>query len=238
MTFLLAAPAAVRAGALLGVPAEVPVDPDRDTARRWLVEELARPEYSQQPSLLQRLWEWFLGLFDGIPAIDAPPLPVLVGVIVVLALLVGVALWVAGPVRLARRRARSAAVVAHDDDRTAAQMRAAADAAAERGDWATAVAERFRAVVRGLEERVVIDPRPGRTAQEAASAAGDRLPDLAAALHEGASLFDDVVYGELPAGPHDDAAVRDLDARAGAARAAVPATTPGGFAAPTTEGRP
>jgi hypothetical protein len=232
MTLLAAVPAAVRAGGLAGVPADVPVDPDAPTARRWLLEELARPEYSQRPSLLQRLWEWFLGLFDGIPALDAPPLPVLVGVLVALALLVGVALWVAGPVRLARRRARSAAVVAHDDDRTAAQMRAAADAAAERGDWTLAVAERFRAVVRHLEERVVIDPRPGRTAQEAAAAAGDRLPELAAGLHDGASLFDDVVYGELPAGPPDDARMRDLDARARAARAAVPA------AAPTSGGRP
>lgn len=235
MTLLAAAPGLVRAG----VPADVPVDPDRPTARRWLVEELARPEYSQQPSLLQRLWEWFLGLFDGLPALDAPPLPMLVGLLVVLALLVGVALWVAGPVRLARRRARSAAVVAHDDDRTAAQMRAAADAAAERGDWGLAVAERYRAVVRGLEERVVIDPRPGRTAQEAASAAAARLPDLAAPLRHGASLFDDVVYGELPAGPQDDAALRDLDARTRAARAAVPAGAAAGEpAAPTSEARP
>jgi hypothetical protein len=126
---------------------------------------------------------------------------------------------VAGPVRLARRRRRTAAVVQADDVRTSAQLRAAADDAAGRGDWTLAVAERFRAVVRALEERAVLDERPGRTAQEAAEAAAERLPGLAGPLHVAASRFDDVVYGDLPAGPADDAAVRALDEQVSAARA-------------------
>ena len=92
-------------------------------------------------------------------------------------------------------------VVDADDDRTAAQLRADADAAAARGDWRSAVIDRFRAVVRSLEERVVLDVRPGRTADEAAAVAGLRFPAEADALRRGARLFDDVCYGDAPAGP-------------------------------------
>ena len=198
----------------------VPVTPDRDTARQWLVQELSKPEYATQPSLLERLWLWFVHLFDAIPGVSAPPWQVLLGVLVVAAVVVVVARTVAGPVRLARARA-ARPVSAADDARTAAQLRSAADAAADRRDWPLAVAERFRAVVRGLEERVVIDESPGRTAQEAATAAGTRLPAAAQALHAGAALFDDVVYGERDATPADDARLRDLDAQVGGLRATV-----------------
>ena len=106
-----------------------------------------------------------------------------------------VAFWVAGPVRArvaGRPRPWSSS---GDDARTAAELRAAADAAAARGDWSTAVLERFRAVVRSLEERALLDDRPGRTAHEAAEAAAARLPARAAELRRAARLFDDVCYG-------------------------------------------
>ncbi len=196
---------------------DVPVTPDRPTARRWLVEELARPEYAQGESWLMRLWQWFLGLFDGAPTLDVPLWQLLLGALVVVAVVVVVARWVAGPVHLARAR-RSSAVVAADDSRTAAELRAAADAADSRGDWSLAVAERFRAVVRGLEERTILDEQPGRTAQEASSDASARLPALSGALHAGATLFDDVVYGEHAATPDDAARLRDLDTAAMTAR--------------------
>ena len=93
-------------------------------------------------------------------------------------------------------------------------MRAAADAAARSGDFSLAVVERFRAVVHGLEERLVIDERVGRTAHEAGVDAGYRLPALAAELAGVAALFDDVAYGGRPATPDDDARVRTLDEQA------------------------
>ncbi|WP_402466681.1 DUF4129 domain-containing protein [Isoptericola aurantiacus] len=203
---------------------EVPVTPDRDTARRWLVEELAGPEYADDESLLLRLLRWIGGLFDGLTAPDVTPWRLAVIVVVVIAAVVAIAWWVSGPVRLRRRGAARSAVVHDDDARTAAAMRAAADDAAARGDWSLAVLERFRAVVRGLEERVVLDERPGRTAREAADAGAERLPALAADLHAGATLFDGVCYGHLPAGPDDDATVRRLDDLARDARPAETAT--------------
>lgn len=209
----------MHAAALLArLGADVPVTPDRDTARRWLTEELARPEYATEPSLLQRLWEWFLGLFDGMGGLEAPPWKVLAGIAVALVVVVLVAWWVTGPVRLSRRTRASAAVVAADDARTAAELRAAADAAAARGDWALAVTERFRALVRSLEDRTVLDEQAGRTAQEAATDAGARLPGHAAALVDAATLFDAVVYGHRGARESDDAGLRELDARLAAAK--------------------
>jgi hypothetical protein len=204
---------------------DVPVVPDRETARDWLVEELANPEYAQDPSLLVRLLEWILDLFSEIGAVDVSPWRLAVIVAVVLVAVVAVAYFVAGPARLRRHAVRGSAVVHEDDARTADQMRAAADGAAARQDWALAVLERFRAVVRGLEERVVLDERPGRTAREAAAAASARLPGLGTALHDAAERFDGICYGHLPAGPDDDAAMRTLDARTTAARPTVPATT-------------
>jgi hypothetical protein len=200
--------------------ADVPVEPDADEARRWLLEELAKPEYRAEPTLLQRFLEWVQGLFDGAPSLDlGGPWTALVIVVVVL-VVAAIAYRVAGPVRFSRR-APASAVVLDDDTRSAAELRAAADAAASAGDWATAVLERYRAVVRSLEERALLDPRPGRTAWEAADAAGERLPDVAAGLARGAHLFDDVCYGKAQVGPEADASLRELDAHAAAARPPV-----------------
>jgi hypothetical protein len=200
--------------------ADLPVVPDRDTAREWLTSELQRPEYAERESLLSRLIRWVLDWLGGIDwpdaAMSGPQLGIVIAVVA--AIVLGIAWLVAGPVRLGRDRAGSAEVLDTDDARTAAQMSTAADAAAASGDWNKAAAERFRAVVRSLEERVIIEPRPGRTAQEAAGDAGERLPGQAAGLRSGADLFDGVEYGDRVATAADDAALRELDAQVTAAR--------------------
>lgn len=217
-THLTGAVPALASGVPGAASLDVPVDPDRETAHRWLLEELSRPEYATEPSLLERLIQWFLGLFEDVAVPDVPGWQLALVVVLAAAVVVLVAWWVAGPVRRARRGERRSAVVLEDDARTAAELRAAADAAAGRGDWSTAVLERFRAVVRSLEERVVLEEQPGRTAHEAADAAAARLPGVAADLRRAATLFDDVCYGTLPAGADDDAFLRALDQRAGAER--------------------
>lgn len=200
--------------------ADLPVVPDRDTAREWLGSELQRPEYAERESLLSRLLSWVLDLLGRVDWPDASMSGPQLGIaIVVLALVVlGIAWLVAGPVQLGRSSSGSAEVLDTDDDRTAKQMRAAADAAAGSQDWRTAAVERFRAVVRSLEERVIIEPRPGRTAQEAAADAGVRLPAQASGLRTGADLFDGIEYGDRVATAADDAALRALDTEVTAAR--------------------
>lgn len=210
----------------------VPVVPDAEQARRWLEQELADPVYHQQPSLLQRFLDWLGRLFEGADGLPIGNVGTLLAILAGLAVLVTVAFLVTGPVRRSRRVAGARSVLDADDRRTAAELRAAADGAAARGDWAAAVADRFRAVVRSLEERAVLEEQPGRTAHEAVEAAGLRLPAHAVDLRAAGRLFDDVVYGERTPRAEDDAALRELDARVAATRPTLPAGVAAGGVGP------
>ncbi|MCA2209890.1 DUF4129 domain-containing protein [Nocardia rosealba] len=78
----------------------------------------------------------------------------------------------------------------------AADHRAEAENAAGRRDFDRAVRERFRAVLRGLEQNGSLPVRRSRTAQETADDATLTLPpEQSAELHPAASTFDEVVYG-------------------------------------------
>ncbi|MEV0298376.1 DUF4129 domain-containing protein [Nocardia sp. NPDC050710] len=78
----------------------------------------------------------------------------------------------------------------------AADHRAAADSAAEHRDFDRALRERFRAMLRGLEQGGVLEVRRSRTADETVDDASTALPrDLAAELQPTARSFDEVVYG-------------------------------------------
>ncbi|WP_233575170.1 DUF4129 domain-containing protein [Cellulomonas sp. PhB150] len=193
---------------------DVPVTPDGPTGRRWALEELSHPEYHENKSLLSRFIEWVLDRFDGLGGVGLSGVQSALVVVGITVVVVAVAFLVAGPVRRSRRVRTSGAVLAQDDARTADQMRAAADAAARAGDFSLAVVERFRALVRGLEERLVLDERAGRTAHEASLDAGRRLPALAAELASAGALFDDVAYGGRTAGADDDERLRGLEERA------------------------
>ncbi|MFC4556026.1 DUF4129 domain-containing protein [Georgenia faecalis] len=202
------------------------VTPDADEARRWAEDELSRSVYSTEPGLVDRAWEWFVRQLERLLSLDASapsslvPLLLVVGV----AVLLGVALYLSGPVR-ARRRATSASAVVFEDGSTSAQLTALADAAAAAGDWSRAVLMRFRAVVRALDERALLDDRPGLTAHEATTAAAVRLPDLAGDLDRAGRLFDAVCYGHATPGPADDAGLRALAEAVGRARS-VPDPAP------------
>lgn len=198
---------------------DVPVEPDAETARDWLRAELADPAYHQGPSLLQRVLAWFLEQLENLQRSVAGVNPwqaaaVVVGVALAVAV---VAFLVAGPVARARR-ARTSAEVFGDDTRTAAELTAAADAHAAAGRFDAAVLDRFRAILRALEERAVIEVRPGSTAHEATEAAGAALPSRVVELRAAAGLFDDVCYGDRHAGPDDDAWLREVASAVAATR--------------------
>lgn len=207
---------------------EPPVTPDGPTARRWAQEELLDPVYHQQESLLSRFLHWLGHLFSGLHGAALPPRGALLAAGAVLVVVVLAALWVAGPVRRSRRTPPEA-VLGTTDRRTAAQLRAAADAAAASGDYSTAVIERFRAVARDLEDRAVLDERPGRTADEVARDAGAVLSTVSTDLLRAGRLFDDVVYGGRTARAADDEQLRATDAAVRAARrsARTPVTVGG-----------
>ncbi|WP_278260881.1 DUF4129 domain-containing protein [Nocardia sp. AG03] len=78
----------------------------------------------------------------------------------------------------------------------AADHRAAAEIAANRRDYDNALRERFRAVLRALEQAGTLPVRRSRTAQETADDATTALPlEHATELHPAARSFDEVVYG-------------------------------------------
>lgn len=108
---------------------------------------------------------------------------------------------------------------------SAADHRQRAARLASTGDYAEAILEAVRGIARQLEERSVLSPRLGRTADEIAAEAGLALPAEAAALHEAARLFDDICYGERPGTAAGYALVRDLDTRLQSARPAEPSTS-------------
>ena len=200
--------------------ASVPVELGRDEAAQLAREELAKQVYRDAgPGLVERLVRWLLEqagrLLDGAAGVSPGGYAGLVVVLLLVAAAIVAVRLKVGP--LGRRATREQALFV-GRARTAAQHRAAADAHAAAGAWAEAVRERLRAVVRSLEERAVLDERPGRTADEAAAEAGRALPSCAAGLRSAAVLFDEVWYGGRPAGPESYAALRDLDAQVQAAR--------------------
>ncbi len=210
--------------ALLRKAGEVPVDLSRDEAREAARRELADPAYSQDdPGLLERLLIWVEQELRELLAQAAAATPggwqgllVLAILIVVIAAVVRYRL---GP--LARRAARSRDDLFGTAELTADDHRRAADRAAARQDWADAVRERLRAIIRDLEERDLLDPRPGRTADEAARDAGGVLPELRQDLLRAASVFDEVWYGGRPATPAMHETLRDLDSRVARSRPAA-----------------
>jgi len=212
---------------IVGLPGEVPVVPDAETARRWAREELADPAYHQGQSLLDRILEWIQNLIAQIfgqgqaAAIDPRLVGIaLLAVIVVVAL---IALWIAGPVRRSRRSAAERLVFDTEDARTAAQMRTASEAAARAGDWHAAVLERFRGLVRGLEERALLEERAGRTAHEVAVDAGGVLPALREDLAAASALFDEVCYGDAEGSEAAYLSLTTLDEAVQASRPRAPA---------------
>lgn len=97
----------------------------------------------------------------------------------------------------ARRRIRARSVLG-GKARTARDYRESAARLAEAGDYSEAIVEAVRAIAAELEERGILPPRLGRTADELAIEAGSELPGLAADLRAVARLFDDVRYGDRP----------------------------------------
>jgi hypothetical protein len=183
-------------------PTDVPVVIGRDDARAAVQAELTDPRYAAaRPNLLSTVFHWILDrlgeLFDKVASV-APGgyLGLLVILVVLLVLVVIVRLRVG---RIGRSAGQARQVFAAGRTRTADEHRAASASAAESGDFAEAVRERFRAIVRALEQRGLLDARSGRTADEAAAEAGRLLPECAAGLRDGARLFDDVHYGGHPA---------------------------------------
>ncbi len=180
---------------------DVPIEIGRDEAREAARRELADPVYqSAEPSLAARVLEWLVDrlseLIDSLSALA----PGGVAGLIVLALL-GVVLVVIVRLRVGKpaRAGHAGRSVFGPRSVSAADHRQAAQSAVASGDLSEAILERFRAIVRELEQRGVLDEQSGRTVDEIADQAGRLLPRCAVELRDAARIFDDVVYGGHPA---------------------------------------
>lgn len=212
---------------LAGVFGDAPVDPDREEARRWLVEELSQQKYqAAKPNwwdlLSKAVLDWLSSLSLGNAGFLQGPFLLLV-VLVIAGALVG-AFFIFGAPKLARRSAVSGALFGLDESRTSEELRAAAQSAAQQGDWALAIEELFRCLARGLAERVLVSTNPGTTALGFAARAGEVFPDHAARLQSNARSFDRVRYLDGSGSEEEYRALVELERDL--SRARPPATTP------------
>lgn len=200
-----------------------------DPVTRTGAQDAARLELSKRayhhddPTLAERVLKWIIDrlgrLLDAAPR-HAPGHGVgLVLIIVFVAVVVAV---VATRIGRLRRTPRADEPLLGSEQLTAAAHRRRAEQFATAALWAEAVRERLRAITRELEERGILDPRPGRTADELCVEAAARLPAAASDLRRAASVFDDVWYGGRTASSADEQLLHALDDRvAGSHRALV-----------------
>lgn len=213
---------------MIRLPIDVPVEPDADEAREWLVNELAKPAYqAAQPTLFDRVaqavWDWITSLSFG--GVEGPPALGLLVVVLLVAAAIVLGVLVFGLPRLNRRSRAVGALFGDEDERTAAELRRGAALAAGREDWPTAIAELYRAIARDLSERGVLTTSPGTTATGFARRAGELDPGAQSDYLTAAGSFDEVRYLDRPGTREQYEQIVALDHRARdlRPRAAVPA---------------
>ncbi len=216
---------AVVAGA--GVGADAPVELTREQAQRLAELELSDPAYREgQPGWLQRAVEWLVDWVQRLAerAGEAAPGGWL-GILGFVLLIVVVALfvrWRVGPIRHA-----AAVTFTVDPGRTSEQYRVHAEELAAAARWDEAIGERMRALVRGCQERGLIDGHPGWTADEVAESVGTQRSVDRSTLQAAARAFDEVRYGGRAGSADAYAAVARADR---SVADAASATAPGSVA--------
>lgn len=182
--------------------AAAPLIPDGDEAREWAERELADPAYEiAQPTPLDRfahaVAQFFEDLFTtALPDAWGPWAAVVATVVIVAVIAVAFVVW--GVPRSAARSRAATDLFGESEQRSAAQLRSAAEQYAAGGEWDAAIAERFRALARGLGERSIVDAAPGATVHAFARDAAAAFPAWEEQLEQAAAAFDDVRYLRRP----------------------------------------
>lgn len=203
----------------------------RDPAQREARRELSRAVYHQisvSQKILDAISSFLEKLFSGASHASPGGWWTLVALAALAVGIIAVILTRTGPLA---RSARRAPLMGDPGGRplTARQCRAAAEDAAAEGDYSTAILQRLRAIALGCEERRVLVPDAGRTADELAALAGARFPAQAAELAEAARLFDRIRFGDGTGTRDGYERLTDLDATL----ARLAPTAPSGSPAPS-----
>lgn len=197
------------------MPTAVPLDPDRDHARRLLQDELDSGGYQLREGVVDRVVRWIGELFGTLGSPGALPGWVTWAVLalVLVAVLAVLAFAARGRWRDGRLVAATGTGAVLEGERsTAAEHRRLARQALAAGAHDTAVIQAYRALTAGGLERTLLEDRPGSTAHEVAQALTPVFPDHGSALAAGADRFDAVRYGGHPADAQQARSVVELDA--------------------------
>jgi hypothetical protein len=186
---------------------------DRHAAQQAAREELSkRPYQDAKPPWTYRALNWVFEQIDKALSKATAVVPGgALGLVIAVLLMAGLIALIVWRTRPSGLRLGEQALFTGGAATTAADHRVRAEKAAAEGRWADAVRERLRAVARELENRGVLDPRPGRTADELAREAGEVVPAVAAPLTRGVRLFDDIWYGGRPADAASYAVLVEVD---------------------------
>lgn len=187
--------------------------PQRDDARRLILDELADPEYAErQPNplseWLRTTWEGFLNWLTGLDGAGGgvPGWVILLAAAVVVTVLL---IWLRP--RFGARVKQEPAEQMLDVTLSAEQYRAAAAESARRGECNEALLGYFRAIVRHGQERVLLASRASLTATEASTSLTPVFPQHADQLARAARWFNDVAYGSRQARAEQVNSVAELD---------------------------
>ncbi|MFY9262229.1 MAG: hypothetical protein GX483_01285 [Actinomycetaceae bacterium] len=178
----------------------VPPTPDADEARALALAELAKGRYDTRPSIITIILRKIGELFPRVDPTGGEPNPIntflLFGLVTLLV--------IAGIILLSRIRGRGVTLRAastrkaqplFDDLRSSSELFAAADKAAAQGDWNRCLIERYRGVIRLLDERAHVNVRPGMTALEAARD-GSKAIGGTPEFYECAHWFNKIYYSD------------------------------------------
>ncbi|MET2012096.1 DUF4129 domain-containing protein [Microbacterium chocolatum] len=214
------------------IPAAVPpLLPDGDEAREWAERELADPAYRiAEPTPLDRaaraVVDFFTDLFSTPLDGGLGPTVALIAAVVAV-LLIGAAFAVWGmPRRRPRAPAAPTILFGEREDRSADDLRRAAEERARAEDFDAAMILRFRALARACLERGVVDLPPGATVHAFARAAAASFPASRDGLDRAADDFDDVRYLRKPGSAAAYRRVSDVDDEVRRATPRVAAAVP------------
>jgi len=190
----------------------------REAGQRLARAELSKAIYHPHESLAQRILNAIGDLLNDLSQAGRA-FPggwwAAVALATLLATIIAVVLSRTGP--LARSRRAEGQLMTGSGPLSAADHRLRAGRLADAGDYGAATVERVRAIARELDDRAVLTPRAGRTANEMAEEAAAALPAEAGALRSAALLFDDICYGDRPGTQAGYALIQGLDTRISAA---------------------
>jgi hypothetical protein len=193
------------------MPASVP----RGEGQRLARNELSRAIYHPSVPLTTRIYDAIQRALARFYADVAGATPGgwwgFVALLALVVIVVGLVLVSIGPI--GRQHRRASAQLWTGRPLTSQQRRAEAERLAATGDFSAAILECMRAIAAGLEERAVIMPNPGLTADELAREAGRVLPGHSGTLRRAAVLFDDICYGKRPGTRAEYEWLRDVDIR-------------------------